>query len=68
MGGSREPYLFVGIGGDAKFGGLGNKGISASYTASFGYAFEGDIGRWSGGVGFYGNFDTLTSCAAHGGR
>ncbi len=71
LGGAQEHYLFVGAGGDAKLAGVGVQGnISAfgSDSASFGYAFEGGLGKWSGGVGIYQNFDTLTSCLDHGGH
>ena len=71
LGGAQEHYLFAGVGGDTKASGVGVQGsISAfvSDTASFGYAFEGGIGKWTGGVGLYQNFDSLTSCIEHGGH
>src|SRR4029077_1862154 len=65
LGGSQEHYLFAGTGGNADIA-SGNISVFGSDSYSAGFALEGSIGRWSGGVGLYQNFDSLTSCIDHG--
>ena len=66
--GSKESYIFGGAGGDVNLLGLkasGNISAFISSSPSVGYAAEGGIGKWSGGVGVYANIDNATSCYDH---
>jgi RHS repeat-associated protein len=68
LGGDQESYFFFGVGGKLPAGPSGNFSEFVSDSGSFGIALEGSTGRAVGGVGYYFNVDSLTSCYDHGGR